>query len=233
MLGVAEGKSPTQSILETIFMCAFASRIIAVNYPARAHGVTRHMRGEEAKEQCPDIQLVKVPSVREKADLSKYRNAGKEVAAVLQTFTTLLERASVDEAYLDITERVTNRLIEMNQGKFSLQPEVLKNTYALGYSSIGEYVSDISKRISDDPEGNDLLKNIPEEDRKAFKKSDIKLLIGSSIVNEIRAAVKEQTGFECSAGIAHNKILAKLVCGMNKPNKQTILPLKHLSELYK
>lgn len=120
------------------------------------------------------------------------------------------------------------------QGKFSLQPDVLKSTYALGYVTIGDYVQDISRKIGQlavDLEEDNLYK-IPEEDRKAYKKSDIKLLIGSSIVNEVRAAVKAQTGYECSAGIAHNKILAKLVCGMNKPNKQTILPLKHIGEMY-
>lgn len=74
--------------------------------------------------------------------------------------------------------------------------------------------------------------DIPEEDRKAYKKSDLKLLIGASIVSEIREAVKEKTGYECSAGIAHNKVLAKLVCGMNKPNKQSILSLRHLRTLY-
>lgn len=226
-----------------------------MNYPARASGVTRHMRGDEAKEQCPEIALVKVPNIREKADLSKYRDAGKEVAAVLQTFTGLLERASVDEAYLDITEKVQNRLLEMNevsfslsidmcirsaesikfsalQGKFSLQPDVLKSTYALGYATIGDYIQEISRKIGHTGDTDDNLENVPEEDRKAYTKSDIKLLIGSSIVNEIRAAVKSQTGYECSAGIAHNKVLAKLVCGMNKPNKQTILPLKHIGELY-
>lgn len=90
-------------------------RIIAVNYPARAQGVTRHMRGDEAKEKCPEIELVKVPNIREKADLSKYRNAGKQVATVLQTYTPLLTRASIDEAYLDLTEQVQNRLLDMNK----------------------------------------------------------------------------------------------------------------------
>lgn len=33
--------------------------------------------------------------------------------------------------------------------------------------------------------------------------------------------------------MAHNKILAKLVCGLNKPNKQTLLPYDAISELYK
>lgn len=117
------------------------------------------------------------------------------------------------------------------QGKFALQPEVLKNTYALGYTTIGDFIQDISRKIGRNSSDDDLNR-VPEEDRKAYKKSDIKLLIGSSIINEIRAAVKAKTGYECSAGIAHNKILAKLVCGMNKPNKQTILPLKHIDDLF-
>lgn len=41
------------------------------------------------------------------------------------------------------------------------------------------------------------------------------------------------SGYKCSAGIAHNKVLAKLVCGLHKPNKQTLLPQNAISELYK
>lgn len=40
-------------------------------------------------------------------------------------------------------------------------------------------------------------------------------------------------GYRCSGGIAHNKILAKLVCGMNKPNKQTVLPKHCIDLLYR
>lgn len=74
--------------------------IIAVNYPAKALGVTRHMRENEAKSVCPSLVCVKVPSKNGKADLTKYRDAGIRVAKVLQTFTPLLERASVDEGKL-------------------------------------------------------------------------------------------------------------------------------------
>ncbi|XP_058819374.1 DNA polymerase eta [Topomyia yanbarensis] len=203
--------------------------IIAVNYPARSKGVTRHMRGDEAKQHCPEIVLQKVPQVRGKADIGKYREAGKEVAAVLQTFTPLLERASVDEAYMDITERVLARLHDMNEGKFQLLPDRLANTYAVGYESVGEFV----QKISSDLEGaGDSQEVDNEEHRVEYKKSDIKLLIGASIVNEIRAAVKDKTGYECSAGIAHNKILAKLTASFHKPNKQTILPLKSIAKMY-
>lgn len=120
------------------------------------------------------------------------------------------------------------------QGKFQLKPETLQNTYAIGFNTIGEYVQDISTRIGKNiPDDHEFLIDVPPEDRKAYKKSDIKLLIGSSIVNEIRAAVKEKTGYDCSAGIAHNKVMAKLVCGMNKPNKQTILPLKYIEDMFR
>lgn len=40
-------------------------------------------------------------------------------------------------------------------------------------------------------------------------------------------------GYKCSAGVAHNKILAKLVCGLHKPNKQTVLPHNSIPEFYK
>lgn len=202
------------------------NRIIAVNYPARDRGVTRHMRGDEAKSHCPEIELVSVPAVREKADLTKYREAGKDVAEVLQTFTNMLERASVDEAYLDITERVVEKMKLMNEGKFRLEPDKLSNTFAMGYDSIGEFVKNLSSSVDkNDSEWND------EENLIVYKKSDIKLLIAAAIVNDIRASVKQITGYECSAGIAHNKILAKLACGMNKPNKQTILPLQKIPGL--
>lgn len=241
-------------IYSPVLRICYSFRIIALNYVARAKGVKRSMRGDEAKKQCPDLQLIRVPVVRGKADLSKYRNAGKQVAAVLQTFTQLMTRASVDEAYLDLTERVQDRLSDMNkvfsyksfesikstiyleictlQGKYSLNPDALANTFAVGYQTIGEYVQYVTKKVTQTDDDEDDLECL-SEDEEALKKSDIKLLIASSIVNEIRAIVREKTGFECSGGIAHNKILAKLVCGMNKPNKQTLLPLKQIPEFYR
>ncbi|XP_067643242.1 DNA polymerase eta [Eurosta solidaginis] len=214
--------------------------IIAVNYAARAKGVTRHMRGDEAKEHCPEIQLVRVPNIHEKADLSKYREAGKEVANVLQRFTPLLERASVDEAYLDITEAVNKRLENMNAGSFMLQPQGLVNTYAVGYERICVYLNLITKYLNHPTDNdNDFDSDIFAQahdttnmSAAAMHQSDIRLLIGAAIAGEVRSAVKAQTGYECSAGIAHNKILAKLACGMNKPNKQTILPLAQIPALF-
>ena len=77
-----------------------------MSYEARKFGVTRQMRGDEAKAKCPQIVLCRVPELRGKADLTRYRDACAEVMQVLQNFADICERASVDEAYLDLTDKV-------------------------------------------------------------------------------------------------------------------------------
>lgn len=37
--------------------------LIAVNYPARASGITRHMRVHEARQKCPQLQTVHVQTI--------------------------------------------------------------------------------------------------------------------------------------------------------------------------
>ena len=62
------------SVIVHIKLVLFFIRIIAVGYEARACGVTRNMRGDDAKQKCPSITLVHVPEVRGKADLTKYEH---------------------------------------------------------------------------------------------------------------------------------------------------------------
>ncbi len=38
-------------------------------------------------------------------------------------------------------------------------------------------------------------------------------------------------GFTCSAGIAGNKLLAKIASAMNKPNQQTLVPGRYFAAL--
>ena len=52
---------------------------------------------------------------------------------------------------------------------------------------------------------------------------DMKLLMGAKIAKDIRNRVFNELGYTCSAGIAHNKTLAKLCSALNKPNQQTIM----------
>ena len=192
--------------------------IIAVNYEARAFGVTRQMRGDEAKKKCEDIMLVQVPEVRGKADLTKYRDAGKEVIEVLLQFGGIVERASVDEAYLDLSELVENELQDIVSQKIKINENELKNTYVVGYNTEDRNPASWFELVQ-----NDCDLNI----------DNLRLLIGAKIVENMRAEIFKQTEFRCSAGIAHNKMLAKFSCGINKPNKQTILPQDQIADLFK
>ncbi|XP_021932268.1 DNA polymerase eta isoform X2 [Zootermopsis nevadensis] len=194
--------------------------IIAVNYEAREFGVTRSMRGDEARKKCPDIILVHVPEVRGKADLSKYRDAGREVVDVFCQFSECVQRASVDEAYIDITESVEQRINNLYQ----VQPSHLPTTFVVGSTDIDSNDEDGRQRglVS-------WLENIYELQDTAQQR----LAVAGIIVEEMRTAVFRQTGFRCSAGISHNKILGKLACGLHKPNRQTILPPAGVMDLYK
>ncbi|XP_042895248.1 DNA polymerase eta [Parasteatoda tepidariorum] len=184
--------------------------IIAVNYEARALGVKRPGRGEEAKRLCPDIHLFRVPEVRGKADLTRYREAGASVIEVLCEFSECVERASIDEAYIDLTSVINSRM----QNPVCVTVEQLPNTFVVGWEK-------------DDVQN--WLNTIYQEEHLY---NDRMLAVAAVIVEEMRAAVFEKTGFRCSAGVAHNKMLAKLSCGINKPNKQTVLPESSVPLLY-
>ncbi|EKX48195.1 DNA polymerase eta, replication coupled repair, partial [Guillardia theta CCMP2712] len=176
--------------------------LIAVNYPARARGITRHMRVEEAKKICPDLHLVhKRDDLPRKVSLERYRNASMEVFEVLQQYG-IVEKASIDEAYIDVTKTVNNlyrRIFDLEQ-------------------------NDADKHGLN--ETNDRFDEI-----NTAKEEDLKLLLGAVICQAARAGVLEHTSFTCSGGISHNKMLSKLASARHKPNQQTIVPVQGVQSL--
>ncbi|GMY35061.1 dna polymerase eta [Fagus crenata] len=183
--------------------------LIAVSYEARKYGVKRSMRGDEAKEVCPQIQLVQVPVARGKADLNTYRSAGSEVVSVLAR-KGRCERASIDEVYLDLTDAAETMLAETPPESLEVIDEEALKSHVLGLNN---------------EDGSDAKENVREwlcssdADRR-----DKLLACGALIVAELRMHVLKETEFTCSAGIAHNKMLAKLASGMHKPAQQTVVP---------
>lgn len=61
--------------------------------------------------------------------LFRYREAGAEVIEVLSQFSKCVERASIDEAYIDLTDEVNKRLTHITQ----VTPDQLPNTHISGY----------------------------------------------------------------------------------------------------
>ncbi|XP_039594340.1 DNA polymerase eta [Polypterus senegalus] len=198
--------------------------IIAVSYEARAFGVTRNMWADEAKKLCPDLHVFRVQEAHGKADLTKYREASVEVIEVMSRFA-VIERASIDEAYMDLTNFVAQRLKESTEDM--LHPDRLKSTYVEGFPKNDDemLIEKEEKRLCGLKEWLQCLSYNPSC-------PELQLMVGAIIVEEMRAAVEAETGFRCSAGISHNKVLSKLACGLNKPNRQTILPLASVPSLF-
>uniref|UniRef100_A0A8C6UE85 DNA polymerase eta n=1 Tax=Neogobius melanostomus TaxID=47308 RepID=A0A8C6UE85_9GOBI len=196
--------------------------IIAVSYEARAHGVTRNMWVDDAKKLCPDLEVARVRESHGKADLTHYREASVEVIEVMSRFA-VIERASIDEAYMDLTSAVQQRLKDM-AGK-QIEPHLLKTTYVQGYPQSAADEEELrSSGLAQ------WLSSLPLSGEQC--PPELQLTVGAIIVEEMRAAVEKDTGFQCSAGISHNKVLSKLACGLNKPNRQTILPMDSVAELF-
>ncbi|XP_056147411.1 DNA polymerase eta [Lampris incognitus] len=209
--------------------------IIAVSYEARAHGVTRNMWADDAKKLCPDLQVARVRESHGKADLTHYREASVEVIEVMSRFA-VIERASIDEAYMDLTAAVQQRLKSTNFKP--MEPHLLKTTYIQGYPQEPTEQQEFADQACLDKEEvrskgmQQWLASLPVSLSGGQHSADVQLAVGALIVEEMRAAVEQHTGFRCSAGISHNKVLAKLACGLNKPNRQTVLPLDSVTELF-
>ncbi|KAK6254241.1 hypothetical protein QUC31_015961 [Theobroma cacao] len=190
--------------------------LIAVSYEARKFGVKRSMRGEEAKEVCPQIHLVQVPVARGKADLNGYRNAGSEVVSILAR-RGRCERASIDEVYLDLTDAAETMLAEAPPQHLEAIDEEALKSHILGLNN---------------EDGSDVKENVRNWIHRCNADHRDKLLAcGILIVAELRMHVLKETEFTCSAGIAHNKMLAKLASGMNKPAQQTVVPFSSVQGL--
>lgn len=209
--------------------------IIAVSYEARAHGVTRNMWVDDAKKLCPNLQVARVRESHGKADLTHYRDASVEVIEVMSRFA-VIERASIDEAYMDLTAAIQQRL--KNMADEQMAPHLLRTTYIQGYpQSSPELEASAEDSVLDKEELRSRglqqwLASLPVHVSGEQSSAELQLTVGALIVEEMRSAVEKDTGFQCSAGISNNKVLAKLACGLNKPNRQTVLPLDSVAELF-
>ncbi|PGH04946.1 DNA polymerase eta subunit [Blastomyces parvus] len=125
-----------------------------------------------------------------------------------------VEKAGIDEVFVDLSALVYETLMERHP--------MLRE---------GEAEKDMNERLPRPPTTvlewgkEDMLVDLDagqaEEDDPDW--DDVCMLIGADIVRSVRATIWERLKYTCSAGIARNKMMAKLGSACNKPNKQTIV----------
>ena len=69
--------------------------VLAASYEARAFGIASAMGGRRARRLCPDLIAVD-------AHFARYVEASRAVAAIFDRTAPLVERLSIDEAFLDV-----------------------------------------------------------------------------------------------------------------------------------
>src|SRR5215207_3479902 len=69
--------------------------VLAASYEAKAFGISGGMAGRRARELCPDLIFVG-------GNFKEYQRLGDAAISVLNDFTPLVERISIDEAFADV-----------------------------------------------------------------------------------------------------------------------------------
>lgn len=141
----------------------------------------------------------------------------------------VIERASIDEAYIDLTSAVQERLQKL-QGQ-PISADLLPTTYVEGLPQ-GPRPAAEETGQKEEMRKRGLYEWLDSLQIDNLASPDLQLTVGALIVEEMRAAIERQTGFQCSAGISHNKVLAKLACGLNKPNRQTLVSHGSVPQLF-
>jgi nucleotidyltransferase/DNA polymerase involved in DNA repair len=211
--------------------------LIAVNYAARALGISRFGRASEIRSKFPQCVLAhcatvgaedngkecaEVDPAKHKISLERYRVASAAIFEVFASAGCLVERASIDEAYFDVSSLVSDAMANGGDGMqqpISSLPPIAKD-FVSGFhvpkSSDCNFVPQLGwvvGALSPDAE------------------CDTRIAVAAAIAAQLRFAVFSTLGYTCSAGVAHSKLLAKLGSAMHKPSGQTIIPLASVGTL--
>ncbi|KAJ3486834.1 hypothetical protein NLI96_g3957 [Meripilus lineatus] len=221
--------------------------LIAVNYPARKFGISRMDKVKDAKKRCPNLVAVHVATYKEgekepgywdnpdtlthKVSLDHYR---RESAKIIQLFKDSLpgaeiERASIDEAFIDLTRPVRDELkkrypylaevpLDAPEGRDSPLP----SPPPISWDGLGTVVPivppppealdepvDLRDRSHPCKTGEDEEAGVDEDD-EATSWHDVALSIAAELMSATRKTIHAKLGYTTSAGLARNKFIAKI-----------------------
>ncbi|KAF1849138.1 DNA/RNA polymerase [Cucurbitaria berberidis CBS 394.84] len=209
--------------------------LIAINYPARAFGLSRHVTATEALKQCPDLILQHVATWKEgdetwayhensfkdmathKVSLDPYRMESRKILKCIKEALPekeqRVEKAGIDEVFLDLSAQVHTILLQR-------YPEL---DGPIPYDDPTEYLPKVPTTVLD--WAADALVETGEENGEDRDPDwdDVCMVIASEIVRDVRKHIKETLGYTCSGGVARNKMLSKLGSAYKKPNQQTVI----------
>lgn len=254
-------------------VCVQWHSIIAVSYAARKYGISRMDSVKTAFEKCPNLVPIhtavfkkgedfwqyhdgygswnKNPNKRlspesYKVSLIPYRREGRKVLKIFQECCDLVEKASVDEMFLDLGRLCFQHLLLFDKSDdndrldldidYSVFQDIrtifVSGTYELD-SMLPMIPEDINEKVkfkgnvyslvSSFSDQNSQLPNIEDWD-------DVIFALASHIIDYRRTYIEKTLGYTTSCGIARTKVVAKLGSNFKKPDAQTIILNKYLND---
>lgn len=179
--------------------------VVTSNYLARQFGVGKCISVQEALRLCPGLALVRGE------DLTEYRRISTKISDILHQFTPLVERLGMDESFVDVSSMVERYEIDKRD-----------NDCLMKDGSYYDYDDD------DNSDGSDKSGQVfgeifgPSEEECPCG-CHTRLAAATRIAADMRARIYKELRMTCSAGIGHNKLVAKLAGSLNKPNQQTLV----------
>lgn len=153
--------------------------VSTASYEARKYGIRSAMPAATAKRLCPQAVFLK-PNFR------KYEAASRQIQAILKQHTDLVEMASLDEAYLDVTRHRLNIVDPVTIARLIRQNvfAVTKLTASAGVAPnkfLAKIASDFKK-----PDGLTVIR--PDEVERFLKDLPVRKIPGVGPVTEERLA---------------------------------------------
>ncbi|KAJ2611272.1 N-acetyltransferase eso1, partial [Coemansia sp. RSA 1365] len=202
---------------------------------------------DEAREKCPELRLVhvatfmgsslpayhKYPSAKtHKVSLDEYRRASRKIMEVVKRMCPTMSKASIDEAYVDVTELVREQVLkDFERGAV----EMMRDGMDIDTCDVdlGQPVVRWVKTSRKGKEREPVVVSgatstewgvlVGEVTGVSFGWGDLVLRYAAGFARNVRRALLQELGYRASAGVAHNRFLAKIGSGLNKPDQQTIL----------
>ena len=164
--------------------------ISAASYEAREFGVHSAMPTAQARRLCPDLVLLP-------PDFDRYTEASRQIMAIFQRYTPLVEPLSLDEAFLDVEgcERLFGDVIEIGKG---IKRDILRETGLV--ASVGIAPSKFLAKLASDLDKPDGFRVIePDKIREVLDPLPVSKIFG---VGERTAKRLESLGIETVGDLA-------------------------------
>ncbi|KAJ2629121.1 N-acetyltransferase eso1 [Coemansia sp. RSA 1290] len=189
-----------------------------------------------------------------KVSLDEYRRASRKIMDLFKRMCPVMSKASIDEAYLDASDILRQQILDdFERGML----ELATNDYSS--ASIDEMLSTplpydcgvdatpsvpVVRWVPVSRKGKEKETALMNESASSkfgvlvgdplpvsFGWNDLLLRYAAAFAQHVRSTLFQELGYRSSAGIAHNRYLAKICSALNKPDQQTVLLLSQ-TELF-